>query len=163
MLTPRFSFEPIRSLMSWHPSTDSEPSLRWFRGLWGTSEGSAHERSGVDAYAVRTRGMRALDEAAGRARHRLRAVSWAGRGARQRPRAGGIARWGRGGRGAAGSRVAAVPAGARTGAVVVGVWAACGARINRGTRRVRTAAGGPSHLSPRAGRNCPLSHRAARA
>jgi DNA-binding transcriptional LysR family regulator len=33
MVAPPFSFEPIRILMSWHPSTDSEPSLKWFRGL----------------------------------------------------------------------------------------------------------------------------------
>jgi DNA-binding transcriptional LysR family regulator len=32
---PPFKCEPARILMSWHPSTDGEPSLRWFRGLVG--------------------------------------------------------------------------------------------------------------------------------
>lgn len=35
MLEPPFAFDPIRILMSWHTSTDSEPPLRWFRGLVG--------------------------------------------------------------------------------------------------------------------------------
>lgn len=33
LLAPPFKFEPIRILMSWHPSTHNEPSLKWFRNL----------------------------------------------------------------------------------------------------------------------------------
>ncbi len=35
ILPSPFKFEPIRILMSWHTSTDAEPSLRWFRGQVG--------------------------------------------------------------------------------------------------------------------------------
>ena len=31
--SPPFKFEPIRILMSWHPSTHAEPGLKWFREL----------------------------------------------------------------------------------------------------------------------------------
>ena len=31
--TPPFRFAPIRILMGWHPGTDREPALQWFRGL----------------------------------------------------------------------------------------------------------------------------------
>jgi DNA-binding transcriptional LysR family regulator len=31
--SPPFKFEPIRILMSWHPSTHAEPGLKWFRDL----------------------------------------------------------------------------------------------------------------------------------
>ncbi|MFM9846506.1 MAG: LysR family transcriptional regulator [Hyphomicrobiaceae bacterium] len=31
--SPPFKFEPIRILMSWHPSTHREPALQWFRAL----------------------------------------------------------------------------------------------------------------------------------
>jgi DNA-binding transcriptional LysR family regulator len=33
LVAPPFKFDPIPMLMSWHPSTDGEPALRWFRGL----------------------------------------------------------------------------------------------------------------------------------
>jgi DNA-binding transcriptional LysR family regulator len=33
LVAPPFTFEPIRILMSWHPSTDGEPAQRWFRNL----------------------------------------------------------------------------------------------------------------------------------
>lgn len=35
ILPAPFKFEPIRILMSWHTSTDAEPSLRWFRNQVG--------------------------------------------------------------------------------------------------------------------------------
>ena len=35
ILPSPFKFEPIRILMSWHRSTDAEPSLRWFRNQVG--------------------------------------------------------------------------------------------------------------------------------
>jgi DNA-binding transcriptional LysR family regulator len=31
IVDPPFTFAPIRILMSWHPSTDAEPPLKWFR------------------------------------------------------------------------------------------------------------------------------------
>jgi DNA-binding transcriptional LysR family regulator len=31
--TPPFKFVPIRIMMRWHPSTDSDAALQWFRGL----------------------------------------------------------------------------------------------------------------------------------
>jgi DNA-binding transcriptional LysR family regulator len=33
IVAPPFKFDPIRILMSWHPSTDGEPALQWFRDL----------------------------------------------------------------------------------------------------------------------------------
>jgi DNA-binding transcriptional LysR family regulator len=33
LAAPPFRFDPIRILMSWHPSTDGEPALKWFRAL----------------------------------------------------------------------------------------------------------------------------------
>jgi DNA-binding transcriptional LysR family regulator len=33
LMPPPFKFEPIRILMSWHPSTHQEPALKWFRAL----------------------------------------------------------------------------------------------------------------------------------
>ncbi len=33
LMAPPFKFEPIRILMSWHPSTHQEPGLTWFRAL----------------------------------------------------------------------------------------------------------------------------------
>jgi DNA-binding transcriptional LysR family regulator len=33
LVAPPFKFDPIRMLMSWHPNTDGEPALQWFRAL----------------------------------------------------------------------------------------------------------------------------------
>jgi DNA-binding transcriptional LysR family regulator len=35
IMPPPIEFEPVRILMSWHPSSDSEAALRWFRELVG--------------------------------------------------------------------------------------------------------------------------------
>jgi DNA-binding transcriptional LysR family regulator len=33
LAVPPFKFDPIRILMSWHPSTHNEPGLKWFRAV----------------------------------------------------------------------------------------------------------------------------------
>ena len=35
IMAPPPEFVPVRILMAWHPSSDSEPALRWFRELVG--------------------------------------------------------------------------------------------------------------------------------
>ena len=49
---PPFKFMPIRIMMRWHPSTDGDPALKWFRDL---TRGVANEMAASSAEGRRPR------------------------------------------------------------------------------------------------------------